>query len=139
MNPFCIECTLGLLPCLTYKAKWVQLNGKILQVLKTSLVRDTINYRSPETPYNAPNSIWSVIQNFSSITLDILPSFWIKWSLPGSKFNNGSFSLQIWLIFIRLFCLNFFGNLDLEFTQYLLYFEIWNPFSGWTWKCFWQP
>ena len=32
-------CTLGLLPCLTlplHKAKWVQLNGKILQVLKTS-------------------------------------------------------------------------------------------------------
>ena len=37
-NPFCFACTLGLLPCLLHKAKWVQLiNGKTLQVLKTSL------------------------------------------------------------------------------------------------------
>ena len=35
LNPFCFACTLGLLPC--YKAKRVQLNGKTLQVLKTSL------------------------------------------------------------------------------------------------------
>ena len=33
---FCM--TLGLLPCLPlHKAKWVQLNGKTLQVLKNSL------------------------------------------------------------------------------------------------------
>ena len=39
VNPFCFACTLGLLPCL--KAKWVQLNGKTLQVLKTSLSKAT--------------------------------------------------------------------------------------------------
>ena len=42
LNPFCLACTLGLLPCLyllpLQKAKWVQLNAKTLQVLKNSLV-----------------------------------------------------------------------------------------------------
>ena len=38
MNPFCFECTLGILPCLCRKAKWVQLNGKTLHVLKKSLI-----------------------------------------------------------------------------------------------------
>ena len=38
LDPFSFSCTLGLLPCLLHKAKWVQLiNGKRLQVLKTSL------------------------------------------------------------------------------------------------------
>ena len=39
LDPFCFACTLGLLPCSLplHKAKWVQLNGKTLQVLKNSL------------------------------------------------------------------------------------------------------
>ena len=37
LNPFCFACsTLGLLPL--HKSKWVQLNGKTLQVLKKSLL-----------------------------------------------------------------------------------------------------
>ena len=37
LNSFRLACTLGLLPCL-YKAKWEQLNGKTLQILKNSLL-----------------------------------------------------------------------------------------------------
>ena len=33
----------------------------------------------------------TIDQNFKWISLDILPSFWIKRSLSGSKFYNGSF------------------------------------------------
>ena len=38
LNPLCFACsTLGLLPL--HKSKWVQLNGKTLQVLKNSLLK----------------------------------------------------------------------------------------------------
>ena len=61
----------------------LDLGGRSFQATKSAT--ELLSSRPPETPHNAPNSIMSVIQNFTRISLNILPSFWIKRSLSESN------------------------------------------------------